>query len=294
MMLSSDQRSYLSAHHRQFDVPCFYGRDLEKCRAFANHWYGYELPSIVSLPPWIIYPSDYIALITNRDQLEIVNGFVADLESFLGVKQRKVSFESLWDDSPPTEAGGQSLREYMKDACKDSFFHDDYHNFDQFREDYQRRYSTTPYVSPPVRWKWDLSARISQAERDTAIVKLEVYRKWFFQEVMQVETHNSIVIIPIENISPRYRDDAMSPRVAPDGVPMLFLSPITRGPELTIPVGETPFQSKVTGTREHIPVAVSMLASPGRDMELFDLALGCLKRSGRPTVVCAGKKLFGD
>lgn len=49
MMLSSDQRSYLSAHHRQFDVPCFYGRDLEKCRAFANHWYGYELPSIVSV-----------------------------------------------------------------------------------------------------------------------------------------------------------------------------------------------------------------------------------------------------
>ena len=54
----------------------------------------------------------------------------------------------------------------------------------------------------------DLSAKITKAERDTAIARLEVYRKWFSQEVMQVEKRNSIVIIPIENISPRYRDEA--------------------------------------------------------------------------------------
>lgn len=54
----------------------------------------------------------------------------------------------------------------------------------------------------------DLSAKITVAQRDTAITRLEVYRKWIFKEVMQVEKRNSIVIIPIENISPRYRDDA--------------------------------------------------------------------------------------
>ena len=54
----------------------------------------------------------------------------------------------------------------------------------------------------------DLSAKITEAERDIAIARLDVYRKWVSQEVMQVEKHDSIVIIPIENISPRYRDDA--------------------------------------------------------------------------------------
>ena len=53
-----------------------------------------------------------------------------------------------------------------------------------------------------------LSATITQAERDTAITRLKVYREWFFREVMQVKKSNSIVIIPIENISPRYRDSA--------------------------------------------------------------------------------------
>ena len=54
----------------------------------------------------------------------------------------------------------------------------------------------------------DLSATITEAERDTAITRINVYREWFVREVMQVNKFNSIVIIPIENISPRYRDSA--------------------------------------------------------------------------------------
>ena len=62
---------------------------------------------------------------------------------------------------------------------------------------------------------------------------------------------------------------------------MLFLSPILGGPELTVPsksqehrspkelktlcgiVGHSPYQSKVTGREERLPIAISMLAYPG-------------------------------
>lgn len=71
---------------------------------------------LTQLPPSIIYPLDYMALITNRDPLEIIDSFVADLELSLGVKQKRISFESLWKDSPPVEAGGQDLGEYMRDV----------------------------------------------------------------------------------------------------------------------------------------------------------------------------------
>ena len=57
-----------------------------------------------------------MAVITNRDQLEINDNIVADLELSLGVKQGIVSFDSLWNDLPPSEAGGQGLRGYMKDV----------------------------------------------------------------------------------------------------------------------------------------------------------------------------------
>lgn len=57
-----------------------------------------------------------MALITNGDQLEIIDSFVADLELSLGVSQNRVSFDSLWNDTPPIEANGQGLQEYMKDV----------------------------------------------------------------------------------------------------------------------------------------------------------------------------------
>ena len=57
-----------------------------------------------------------MALITNKDELEIIDNFVADLESLLEVKHKRISFESLWRNSPPIEAGGQGLSGYMKDV----------------------------------------------------------------------------------------------------------------------------------------------------------------------------------
>ncbi|KAL8963647.1 MAG: hypothetical protein Q9193_000116 [Seirophora villosa] len=232
-----------TASFRQFDVPTFFGRDVAKCKAFASEWYGDLLPEVKILPPRIIYPLDYMFLISNKDQLQLIDQFVIDLEVVMGIKQEKVTLTSLWDSSPPAEAGGQSLDEYMKHACRDSFFHDDYHNFGCFRQEYQNKFSKTPYVSPPIRWQWDLATKITQSARDTAVKKLAVYRTWFCNIVMREQEHNSIVILPIENMSPRYRDEART-HFDPIGVPMLFLSPIIRGPEFTVPIGQVPFESR--------------------------------------------------
>lgn len=182
------------------------------------------------LPLSIVYPSDYVSMVNNRDQLGLIENFTSDLEASFGVVRRTISFEALWSSSPPAKANCQSLKEYMKYACRNSFFHDDYHSFGKFREHCFRRYSKTPYVSPPVRWQWERSAEITRDERDEAVVRLEVDRDWFSQEVMQADTRLTVVIIPIENISPRYRDNATN-RFWPTGVPMLFLSPILGGPE---------------------------------------------------------------
>ncbi|KIN00679.1 hypothetical protein OIDMADRAFT_124456, partial [Oidiodendron maius Zn] len=247
----------------QFDMPTYFTRDIEMGRKFAEVWYGDNLPcGRQALPPSIIYPTDYMSLISNADQLKLIDQFAADLESSLGVTLQKISFDDLWDADPPREAGATSLQQYMKDASRNSFFYDDYHNFDNFREDYQREFSKAPYVSPPVRWQWELAASISKAERDVAVNRLAVYRKWFSEKVLKESTHDTVVIIPIENMSARYRDEPLG-YFNPVAVPMLFVAPILKAPELTVPVGQVPFRSKVTGRIEHLPVAISLLASPG-------------------------------
>lgn len=53
----------------------------------------------------------------------------------------------------------------------------------------------------------ELSAKITQSERDIAVNRLEIYRRWFLKEVMRVNHFDTLVILPIENISPRYRDE---------------------------------------------------------------------------------------
>ena len=57
-------------------------------------------------------------LITDKDQLKIIDNFVADLEKSLGVKHNRVSFNEVWDSDPPEEAKGESLQEYMKDVSQ--------------------------------------------------------------------------------------------------------------------------------------------------------------------------------
>ncbi|KAF4628721.1 hypothetical protein G7Y89_g9427 [Cudoniella acicularis] len=231
----------------QFDMPTFFSRTVGICREFAEHWYGDKLPhNRSSLPLAIIYPTEYMSFITNKDQFNIIDDFTADIEKSLG-----------------------------------------------FREDCQRAFKKTPYVSPPVRWQWNLSAGITKEERDISVHRLSVYEKWCSEKVLQIGTYNTIILIPIENMTPRYRDKLLAP-------------------EFTVPIGEVPFLSKVTGNVEQLLVAISLLGAPGtppnndliskvskadrivtgRDLEFMDIARDCLVKAGRPTCVLAGTKLF--
>ena len=80
----------------------------------------------------------------------------------------------------------------------------------------------------------NLSSHITSNEHEKALGRLEVYRAWFNRTIMKPEERNTIILIPIEEIAPRYRDEATS-RFNPVGVPNLFLSPILKAPELTLP-----------------------------------------------------------
>lgn len=53
----------------------------------------------------------------------------------------------------------------------------------------------------------ELSSKITQKQRDVAVSKLDVYKEWFLDVVMKQGERDTLVLIPIENISPRYRDD---------------------------------------------------------------------------------------
>ena len=53
----------------------------------------------------------------------------------------------------------------------------------------------------------EVSRLITKDERDIAVERLDVYKEWFLKTVMRTGKYDSVVIIPIEEISPRYRDE---------------------------------------------------------------------------------------
>ena len=55
-------------------------------------------------------------MIKNRDQVAIIDQFIADLKTSLGIKHEKISFKELWNKAPPSRANGENFQGYMKDV----------------------------------------------------------------------------------------------------------------------------------------------------------------------------------
>lgn len=146
---------------RTFDVPCFFGRDISKFRDFACAWYGADPQSgqttqpissssanqnvrVHGKPPRILYPMDFMRDI-GGEQKRLIDEFVRDLESALGVKREIFSLAKEWEVSAPGNLAKQALQDYMQNVCASlpthptsypdmvqapthAFFYDLYHN----------------------------------------------------------------------------------------------------------------------------------------------------------------------
>jgi hypothetical protein len=68
------------------------------------------------LPIKLIVADDYLPLISNDEQLKIINSFVTDMEESLHIKHERISFEQVWNSAPPADVDGETLQNYMKDV----------------------------------------------------------------------------------------------------------------------------------------------------------------------------------
>ena len=123
---------------RQFDTPCFFGRDVKEFKKFAKCWYGDKLPrntpDVLSsshetrrfgstsdspqLRRSLILPSQLLN-VGSSEQRKILGAFVDDLQDFLDVPADRTSIDDVWDENPPQEARGQALKAFLRpDVCQ--------------------------------------------------------------------------------------------------------------------------------------------------------------------------------
>ncbi|KAK3392428.1 hypothetical protein B0T20DRAFT_488133 [Sordaria brevicollis] len=212
--------------------------------------------------------------------------------SILSIDFVDISFEATWAASPPPEAHGLSLPEFIQNAATAQCY-DAYHSCADFCARYERKFGREPYISPRNKGMWDFAKGITREERDLGFHKMEVYRQWFTNTIFTGKHSNALVMMPLEAMGPRYRDEVPTFRRPPqDGINALGLGPVMKSPVLAVPIDEISYKSRVSNQEEKLPFVIALMARQGYDIALMETTKRVLEKANKPTVVKTGRRMY--
>ncbi|KAF5542031.1 amidase signature domain-containing protein [Fusarium phyllophilum] len=273
-----------------FDTPCVFARSLHVIRRVAETWIA--APSLVKKRPYrLVYPLDYLPT-EIPEQMKIIDSFTRDVKTHLPATIIPLSTRSSWEQSHPPGTSGDA-EEYLKDVIRRSFYHQFYHSSASFRQLYSERHDDQqPYVIPFVQQRWAQGASVSDAEHEEATRRLLIYKEWLHDQFFGDENFETLVVLPVAEVKPVYRDEKVKSPENQSAWDELFLSPIVGAPDVVIPIGEMPYHSKISNKIEYLPVVANLVAAPGRDHQLLEAVEAILESSKRPKEVCTGSRIF--
>lgn len=240
----------------------------------------------------LLYPQDYV-LKNSPEHLEQFNRFLADLSQATGSEVSCISISEMWEKYPPPNVKDQNIHEYLKDVIVNTYYWSFYDSQAWLRETYLKEHGKSPFVNAFVKWRWGLGQSVTDAQHEEGMRRLPVYRSWLLDQVLLQHGNNAVLILPISESAPNYRDKPPSEPSIQSGFDPLYLSPILGSPDLVLPIGQIPYDSKVTGCAEILPVCVTLVGKPGGDADLIKLARSVFQSSGRPSIIRTGSSMFG-
>jgi len=224
-----------------------------------------------------------------------VDRFVHILEEYLDVEKTNFSMMERWQKCSPPEAMGKSLPDFLVDAMYNPNMYDCYHQYDNFREDHQKKFCKEAYVSPYMAKKWELGSQVTLEEKEQALRDTEIFRAWFARNVLEEDSEtasDAIIVLPSGKGEPWYRDLPLEVPHRGPGYTAMALAALLALPQLVIPIGQIPYDSRITGNVAYLPVAASIAGASGSDLMIMNLAEAALNCSGWPTEVETGNLTF--
>ena len=247
--------------------------------------------------------------VPNTDAGAHMERFVQGLELLLQTKRIPFNFADLWRCTHPSD-----LPESIDDAFDltyrdnvyylsarnvvDPFISDWKQNF-KIREPTSTEQAPKPFITPIIEARVEYGRNVTETQYEAANHTRERFNRWaqdvLFRHLGE-EGEESLLLLPRTWGLPDYRFDDDTP----DG-PVFrwsgFQPPNISGfsdcPDFTIPVGEVPYQSKVTGRQEWLPCSVGILTKPGGDGLLFDV-LEMLEGQGIVKPQVTGARMYAE
>ncbi|PSN62791.1 amidase signature enzyme [Corynespora cassiicola Philippines] len=245
----------------KYDTPGLLGRKLEKFPRFVKEWYDrVEIMTQTTTVTKFLVPIDFFPL-TSTTQKDIIESFIQDVQTFEHIKAEYISIADMWSEHGPVDEN--DINKYLQNATLYSFYYAANKSFRPFRDDFESSHDRKPYITENS----DQGERVFEAQHEDMEERIQTFKSWFLQEVMKAPDHNAIVLFPIADMKPNYRDSYPGVPESPvTGLRQTFVSPYLGSPEIVIPIGHSEYQSKITGKKEALPVAVSLMGLLGTDI----------------------------
>ncbi|CAD6441551.1 2b413a13-dc52-4ba4-a058-9d09563205e3 [Sclerotinia trifoliorum] len=219
-----------------------------------------DVPDSSEFPKRLLYPLDFFPQ-ADAEQQGTCKAFIAIVERFLSVERIPISIADTWASNPPQEAGKKLLQEYLEMSAVWPMYYDTYHTFDDFRQDYLAKFGKEAFVGPYMRKRCETLT-------------------------------NAIMIMPFGAATPKYRDDTNKLPSIFGSFSVFYLPGVLQLPQLIIPVGQKPYNSRISGLKEYMPIVSSFMGAKDSDVMLINLAEAVLKNAEWPTEVQTGREAF--
>ncbi|WWC89441.1 uncharacterized protein L201_004365 [Kwoniella dendrophila CBS 6074] len=257
------------------------------------------------LPKTMLVPSDDFPDMP-KDIKSLVEGFLKDVESTLGMKTRMVNQTAIHPHKhfkPGTDSRPYHNFFTATDFHETMWAWQWKHLIEPIVQDYEaKNEGRFPYVGFRYTKGWQEARKNPWKEEDFDLKreKLDRTADWFNNMIGRDEEtcSKTLYIEPLDlDNSPIYREtkfNDISETLAPTRKNPLFAyapASISGAPNYVIPIGQVPFKSLVSGQMEMHPILMSITAYPGCDFMILDF-IDKLDKAGLIKEVKTGRTAF--
>ncbi|KAI0154665.1 amidase signature domain-containing protein [Xylariaceae sp. FL1272] len=227
---------------------------------------------------------------------DLMNAFVERLETHLECTRTPTCIEDLWTATHP-EGYASNLNKATGTIYRQIVYGTMWRDVvAPFVREFTFANGREPFIETVTKARLESGAKLRPEDLDLSIASFHAFSTWLNETLFSAAEQEDIplLVFPQTVGSPHYRDDVVvhgHGGKARPGFSVYSISSCSGCPDVTIPVGEVPFVSRLTGTQEFLPVTVSLMAPRGMDSCLLDL-LSELQSAGVLRPVACGPRLF--
>ncbi|KAK2747761.1 hypothetical protein FQN57_001791 [Myotisia sp. PD_48] len=261
-----------------------FARDAASLAKLSRALYGSVTDHQFSKKPSkILYPVEYWPK-TSPEHDAVLESFIVKLEQYTGVQRTRINLEDIWQKTKPV-SDNITLAEYFEHvfewAANPPQWRDVINPFIAMYNDY---FQQDPYLNPQLQFKRTYLPTITDEQEKEAVKRWKIFKSWYETNVLPPAKDgfsDTLLLLPWSSGKPDYRDTYRDgpPKFTGNGFFFYNLSPYSEGPEVVLPVGQTPIMSRITNSTKWLPASIGISGGKGSDVMITDLIADLMVRT---------------